>query len=128
MKEYGYMEGDYLRSRFVNDEEIAKVNDVWKPVDVIDDSKLTQVDGRVVVPVPYDAGDHIAYKYVEKVDRGGIRQEIARLKQELTDSDYKVIKCYEAQLLGKEQPYDIKTVSADRQTIRDKINELETQL
>lgn len=128
MKEYGYIEDGYLRSRFVEDSETASLDKVWKPVDTIDDSQLTQGNGKVVVPVPYDAGDHIAYNYIEKADTGGIRQEINSLKQALTDTDYKVLKCYEASLIGETMPYDISSVHTERQALRDKINDLETKL
>lgn len=128
MKEYGYIEDGYLRSRFVEDDEIAKLDKVWKPVDAIDDSLLTQGDDMVVIPVPYDAGDHIAYNYITKKDTGGIKQEINRLKQALTDTDYKVLKCYEASLTGNAMPYDIGMVHSERQSLRDKINELETKI
>lgn len=128
MKEYGYIENGYLRSRFVEDDDIASLDKVWKPVDAIDDSLLTQGDDMVVIPVPYDAGDHIAYNYITKEDTGGIRQKINRLKQALTDTDYKVLKCYEASLIGSALPYDINSVHSERQALRDKINELETRI
>lgn len=51
---------------------------------------------------------------------------IADLKKRLTDSDYKIIKCYEYQLAGQELPYDITALYAERQLIRDQINQLET--
>lgn len=56
------------------------------------------------------------------------RKSIMDLKQQLTDSDYKVIKCYECSLVSKEMPYDIETLHMERQEIRDRINELELQL
>ena len=51
--------------------------------------------------------------------------EIAKLKAELESTDYKIIKCYEAQLVGEELPYDVVALHAERQSLRDKINELE---
>ena len=54
-----------------------------------------------------------------------IEQQIAELKAELESTDYKVIKCYEAQLVGKILPYDITELHTERQALRDKINELE---
>lgn len=128
MKEYGYMEGGYLRSRFVTDEEIDNLDKIYKPVETIDESRLKHEIGIVVVPMPYDAGDRIAYNYVERLDSGGIRQEIKRLKQALTETDYKVLKCYEASLVGGTMPYDIGSVHTERQGFRDKINALEDKL
>lgn len=51
--------------------------------------------------------------------------KIAELKAELESTDYKIIKCYEAQLVGEELPYDVVALHAERQSLRDKINELE---
>lgn len=52
-------------------------------------------------------------------------EAIEKLKKKLTSSDYKIIKCYEASLVGKELPYDINEVHKERQEIRDEINRLE---
>lgn len=54
--------------------------------------------------------------------------EIERLKSELQESDYKVIKCAEAMAVGAEMPYDVASLHNERQALRDKINELEKQL
>lgn len=52
-------------------------------------------------------------------------REIYRLKDELADTDYKIIKCSEYQLAGQVLPYDITELHATRQALRDRINELE---
>ena len=54
-----------------------------------------------------------------------VSTQIAELKAELSSTDYKIIKCSEAQLVGEELPYDIVALPAERQALRDKINELE---
>lgn len=54
--------------------------------------------------------------------------EIERLKSELQESDYKVIKCAEALTIGAEMPYDVESLHKERQALRDKINKLEEQL
>ena len=54
-----------------------------------------------------------------------VSAQIAELKAELSSTDYKIIKCSEAQLVGEELPYDIVALHAERQALRDKINELE---
>ena len=51
--------------------------------------------------------------------------EIERLKSELQESDYKVIKCAEAICLNAELPYNMTELHNERQALRDKINELE---
>lgn len=42
--------------------------------------------------------------------------------------DWKVIKCYEAKLKGEELPYDLNALMAQRQAVRDEINDLQEQL
>lgn len=42
--------------------------------------------------------------------------------------DWKVIKVYEARMLGKEDPYDMEELAAERQTVRDRINEIQKEL
>lgn len=54
-------------------------------------------------------------------------EQILELKQQLSATDYKVIKCAECQLLGKEMPYDVQALHAERQAIRDAINSLEQE-
>ena len=54
--------------------------------------------------------------------------EIERLKSELQESDYKVIKCAEAMTIGEEMPYDVEILHKERQALRDKINELESEV
>ena len=57
-----------------------------------------------------------------------IEEQIDDLKSELSKSDYKIIKCYECQMANIEMPYDITLLHNERQILRDKINELESQL
>ena len=52
-------------------------------------------------------------------------EAIEKLKKQLAETDYKVIKCNEASLIGEELPYDMKEVHKERQEIRDEINRLE---
>lgn len=53
------------------------------------------------------------------------RARIAELKAQLDSTDYKIIKCSECSLAGVELPYDIAELHAQRQALRDEINELE---
>lgn len=55
------------------------------------------------------------------------QQEIWELKQKLSETDYKIIKCSEAQMTGSEMPYDLEAVIAERDVWRARINELEPQ-
>ena len=61
-------------------------------------------------------------------DNGLLLSEIERLKSELQESDYKVIKCAEAMTIGEEMPYDVASLHKERQALRDKINELESEV
>ena len=54
--------------------------------------------------------------------------EIERLKSELQESDYKVIKCAEAMAVGAEMPYNVASLHKERQALRDKINKLESEV
>ena len=54
--------------------------------------------------------------------------DIESLKSELQESDYKVIKCAEAICLNEELPYNMTALHKERQALRDKINELESEV
>lgn len=127
--EYGYIENGYLRSRRIESEAVvASLSQEWKPVDKIDEQKLQCEEGYIVKIVPYDAGDHISFRYEKKQDLQQIRQNIENLKNELKDGDYKVNKCYEASLTKQEMPYNIQELHSQRQLLRQKINELEEKM
>lgn len=53
---------------------------------------------------------------------------IDELKAQLDATDYKVVKCYECIMVGKELPYNVQELHDDRQAIRDEINKLEAEL
>ena len=61
-------------------------------------------------------------------DNGLLLSEIERIKSELQESDYKVIKCAEAMVVGAEMPYNMTALHKERQALRDKINELESEV
>ena len=42
--------------------------------------------------------------------------------------DWKIIKALEYQLAGEETPYDMKKLNAERQKVRDRINEIEAEI
>lgn len=56
------------------------------------------------------------------------QQQIRDLKEMLTASDYQIIKCYEYSLNNLELPYDVVELHAERQALRDQINELEENI
>lgn len=150
MIEYGYInDGGYLVSKFI-EEHIEKYRDTddeiksrtitieeqaaklsakgWKPVDPVNSELLECPDGYVVRIIPYDAGEKISYRYETVFDTQKVRRDIQVLKDRLAGEDYKVIKCYEANLLGLPLPYDVQQIHGERQAYRDKINELEASL
>lgn len=57
-----------------------------------------------------------------------IQTQINELKEQLSESDYKITKCYECSLVGETMPYDIQGLHQERQAIRDEINRLESLL
>lgn len=62
-----------------------------------------------------------------------LRQEIINQEASLSANtseigDYRIIKCYEAALAKKEAPYDVDALIAERQKVRDRINELEAEI
>ena len=67
--------------------------------------------------------------YISDIDEGVPKsEEIELLKSELQESDYKVIKCAEAMAVGAEMPYNMTALHNERQALRDKINELESEV
>lgn len=111
------------------DEQIDMLKSIgWKPVDDIDENLLKCEDGYWVRTIPYETEDRISYKYLLVKDLTKVKMEIKRLKIQLSESDYKVIKCYEALLSDTPLPYDITQLHTERQSCRDKINELELLL
>lgn len=67
-------------------------------------------------------------KYLSARSNEVIEQEICTLNEKIANSDYKIIKCYEYSLVGKQLPYDITALHAERQPIRDEINKLQAKI
>ena len=67
-------------------------------------------------------------RYMERDRQRELILDIERIKSELQESDYKVIKCAEAICLNAELPYNMTELHKERQALRDKINKLEQQL
>ena len=68
-----------------------------------------------------------------EIDRERIESEIRTLQSKLDAptsdiGDWKIIKIYEARLSGESDPYNYEELKAARQAVRDKINELQSQL
>ena len=88
----------------------------------------TRINGkRAVVTMQADEAQIVDNEQVV-YDNGLLLSEIERLKSELQASDYKVIKCAEALTIGAEMPYNMESLHNERQALRDKINELESEV
>ena len=119
-----------LKERVVSVEEQADILKAsgWKPVDLIDESKMIAEEGYIIEISPYDAGEKISYRYVKTFDKKEVENKIRELKKRLSAGDYKIIKCYEASLLKEILPYDIENLHKNRDELRKNINELEKLL
>jgi hypothetical protein len=120
------IEGTYFTSEIIDD-NLMEMG--FKPV----------IEG--IIPLDYDEytmnldkniienenGD-FEYVYTPIFSQIKVNKSIITLKQQLSDTDYKVIKNMEAQLVNVELPYDSVVLHAERQALRDKINELEELL
>ena len=88
----------------------------------------TRINGKRAV-VMMNAEESQIVDNEQVVDNNGLLlSEIERMKSELQESDYKVIKCAEAICLNAELPYNMTELHKERQALRDKINKLEQQL
>lgn len=72
-------------------------------------------------------------KELTEEERGNLEAELRALHSSLSAAssgvgDWKVIKCYEATLKGILAPYNVEELLAERQQIRDRINEIEALL
>lgn len=128
-----YREDEKVKERVVSIEEQVDALSClgWKPVDHVDDTKLDCPENYSVHLEPYDAGDKITYRYNQKFNVRIVQAKISELKNSLTSNDseigdYRITKCYEASLLGKDMPYNVAELHNKRQEIRDEINRLET--
>ena len=89
-------------------------------------------DGSVyiepVAPVQPEPTEEELAEQARQQQISQLTAQIDDLKTRIAASDYKVIKTYEYTLLGEQTEYDMETVHAERQALRDQINTLETQL
>lgn len=97
--------------------------------------KKIVVDGRVILNPTKEQLQEAGWTEVvpptptvEEIAAQQREQEIWSLKEELAAEDYKIIKCYEAQLMNKPMPYDFASLIEGRDAMRDRINALEELL
>ena len=77
--------------------------------------------------VEREDGDY-EYKYTAVVSKAKIEKSISLLKQQLANTDYKVIKNAESQMVMEEPPYGPIELHSERSLLRNKINILENLL
>lgn len=125
-----YQEKGEIKQRTISVETQAAALSAagWKPVEPLDEERLRCAEDYIVRVMPYDAGERISYRYETVFDIQKVRRGIESLKAQLAEDDYKIIKCYEASLLGNKLPYDIASLHRNRDEIRAKINEMEKLL
>ena len=88
----------------------------------------TRINGKRAVVMMNAEESQIAVNEQVVDDNGFLLSEIERLKSELQESDYKITKIAEAMAIGAELPYDAQALHKERQALRDKINELESEV
>ena len=88
----------------------------------------TRINGKRAVVKMQSEETQIAVNEQVVDDNGLLLSEIERLKSELQESDYKVIKCAEAMCINAELPYNMTALHNERQALRDKINKLESEV
>ena len=92
-------------------------------------SKQPQCDVGFVAVDSYAVKDgKLVQSWAVVKDPKAVQAEIEALKKALSESDYKITKCYECSLLGDDLPYNVQELHRERQEIRDAINRLESEL
>lgn len=131
MKKYLY-DLDY-RNRFVEfyefNEENFKKFYLYKTIELSDEDlekvvvggKVGLIDDKIVTIE--DSEDEI-----KESNKILAISKIESLKINLNQTDYQIIKCYEAQLLSEPMPYNLQELLAQRKAWRDEINALEFEI
>ncbi len=94
------------------------------------ESEMPELEDFDVAAPYYEEIKGVIYQMweIQHNDAHLISEEIEKAKEELEASDYKVIKCNEADLLKETPPYDIRKLHKERQALRDRINELKNKI
>ena len=98
---------------------------------VVEEYRGTLGEYERLIPSFEDTGDAIKQTYKAEFCKQFVNEKIYELKKKLVDTDYQVIKYYEAKITLSEMPYtsdEINSIIAERQGIRDKINELQEMI
>lgn len=112
-------------------EEKLSMYDEYKELVCIPYTESYNEEVETLIPKFKDVGDKVECTFIIELDKNKIRKLISKIKQFLVDTDYIVIKSYEAKLSMLDAPYKqeyLDEVLNKRQVARDKINELESLL
>lgn len=110
-------------------EEKLSVYDEYKELVVIPFTESYNEEIETLIPKFKDVGDKVEQTFIPEIDRYKIKKLISDTQKILTDTDYVVIKSYEAKLSMSDAPYTqeyLDEILTKRQAARDKINELES--
>lgn len=124
------LDNGLLISTYADDEDREMINqmvaDGFK-IYIENETPTTKLLEFQSMELCYKEEPHQIIGYYEVIDNSPerITKEIDRLKNELAATDYQVIKAYEYALTNQGSSCDIATLHADRQSIRNRINELE---
>lgn len=100
----------------------------YKLVEPKDESKM-ECPGQeyyLRVPVPYDKGEVIGYRYEKRFDFHKVELELEALKSELAKSDIKITRFHEALIVDPmTSDSEIKELIKKREGLREQIRELQ---
>lgn len=86
-------------------------------------------DGSIYVePEPYVPTPEEIELQKKQEEISNVENQLSAFKNQLTSTDYKIIKEYEYSLVNKESDYDMNDLHNKRQALRDQINTLEQEL
>jgi hypothetical protein len=94
----------------------------------LSDNGSVYTEPEVITLTPAEPTEEELAELERQQKIAGIQSQITALKDQLSATDYQIIKAYEYSLVGLETDYDIAVLHQERQSIRDQINELEEQL
>lgn len=110
-------------------EEKLSEYDEYKELVVIPYTESYNEEIETLMPQFKEVGDKVEQTFIPELDRYKIKRLISNTQKILTDTDYIVIKSYEAKLSMSDAPYTqeyLDEILTKRQAARDKINELES--
>jgi hypothetical protein len=126
MNKYYYLLDEHNRFFYISD---TKREDIPELLEIETDMELSEIipsyhgiiNGNIAIIGQVQEEINLMEKNLKEV-------KINNLKKELDSTDYRIIKCYEAQLGNEEMPYDLQELLTQRKAWRDEINTLEFEL